>query len=60
MLIVQNKLNVKTMVKKIPDFEYGTIWEDPISGHKIGCLDEFGNYHLTDTLVGVKNGLITQ
>jgi len=48
------------MVKKIPDFEYGTIWEDPISGHKIGCLDEFGNYHLTDTLVGVKNGLITQ
>lgn len=24
---------------KIPNFEYGTIWEDPISGHRVGCLD---------------------
>jgi len=24
---------------KIPHFEYGIIWEDPFSGHKIGCLD---------------------
>ena len=40
MPIVQNKkLSIKTIVKKIPDFEYGVIWEDPISGHKIGCLD---------------------
>lgn len=23
----------------VPDFKYGVIWEDPISGHKIGCLD---------------------
>lgn len=23
----------------IPNFEYGTIWEDPIRGHRVGCLD---------------------
>ena len=40
MLATQNKkLDAKLTVKKIPDFEYGAIWEDPISGHKIGCLD---------------------
>src|SRR3989338_3141586 len=40
MPIVQNKkLSIKTIVKKIPDFEYGVICEDPISGHKIGFLD---------------------
>ena len=40
MPVVQNKkANTKIAVKKIPDFEYGAIWEDPISGHKIGCLD---------------------
>ena len=40
MLATQNKkLDAKLTVKKIPDFEYGVIWEDPISGHKIGCLD---------------------
>ena len=40
MPVVQNKkVNTETTVKKIPDFEYGVIWEDPISGHKIGCLD---------------------
>ena len=40
MPVVQNKkLNTKTMVKKIPNFEYGTIWEDSISGHRVGCLN---------------------
>ena len=40
MPVIQNKkLNTKVVIKKIPDFEYGIIWEDPISGHKIGCLD---------------------
>lgn len=29
------------MVKNsdLPNFEYGTVWEDPISGHRVGCLD---------------------
>lgn len=24
---------------KLPNFKYGQVWEDPISGHRIGCLD---------------------
>lgn len=23
----------------LPNFRYGIIWEDPINGHRIGCLD---------------------
>lgn len=26
-------------IAKLPDFEYGVIWEDSISGHRVGCLD---------------------
>lgn len=26
-------------ISSLPNFEYGTIWKDPISGHRIGCLD---------------------
>lgn len=40
MSVVQiRKAGAKIGVKTIPDFEYGVVWEDPISGHKIGCLD---------------------
>lgn len=36
----KTELKIKNIMKlKIPNFEYGVIWEDPISGHKIGCLD---------------------
>ena len=39
MPLVQNKkINNKT-TPKIPNFEYGIIWEDPINGHRVGCLD---------------------
>ena len=24
---------------RLPNFKYGAIWEDPIGGHRIGCLD---------------------
>ncbi|HEX9721754.1 MAG TPA: site-specific DNA-methyltransferase [Candidatus Paceibacterota bacterium] len=35
------QLNIPTVTKKnaLPDFEYGMVWEDPISGHRVGCLD---------------------
>ena len=36
------QLNLNSATKRetrISDFKYGHIWEDPISGHKIGCLD---------------------
>lgn len=26
-------------INSLPNFEYGIIWEDPVSGHRIGCLD---------------------
>lgn len=26
-------------ITKLLNFKYGTIWQDPISGHRIGCLD---------------------
>lgn len=31
--------NSNMALSQIPNFEYGTVWEDPIGGHKIGCLD---------------------
>jgi len=33
--------NFSTMVKtnSLPNFEYGMIWEDPVSGHRVGCLN---------------------
>src|SRR3989344_1417450 len=37
--VVQEKKSTKIKTNKVPDFEYGTIWKDPVSGHKIGCLD---------------------
>ena len=40
MLAVQDKkIDTEISNQKIPYFHYGTIWADPISGHKIGCLD---------------------
>lgn len=40
------KNSVETKTKKLavisnglPDFEYGQVWEDPISGHRVACLD---------------------
>ncbi|MBI1866577.1 MAG: site-specific DNA-methyltransferase [Candidatus Staskawiczbacteria bacterium] len=37
-LVQEKKINSKIEIE-IPGFEYGIIWEDPISGHRIGCLD---------------------
>src|SRR3989344_3484716 len=31
--------NVKSKTNGLPNFEYGMIWEDPVSGHRVGCLD---------------------
>jgi len=36
---VKNQQTKNITKLKIPNFEYGSIWEDSISGHKIGCLD---------------------
>lgn len=34
-LIKDNIINTET----IPNFEYGVIWQDPVCGHRIACLD---------------------
>ena len=33
--------NFSTIISTINlgNFEYGTIWEDPVNGHRVGCLD---------------------
>lgn len=36
------QLNLESPKQKgivLPNFKYGKIWEDPLSGHRIGCLD---------------------
>ncbi len=35
----KEKVSNKVKVKELPNFEYGTIWGDSVSGHKVGCLD---------------------
>ncbi len=30
---------MSSLVKKIPDFKYGVIWDDQISDHRISCID---------------------
>jgi len=39
MVAHSKELNTKLLVEKIPKFEYGVVWEYPVSGHRIGCLD---------------------
>ena len=42
-MVVKNqtifKKTEKLNTEEIPNFEYGVIWEDPISGHRVGYLD---------------------
>ncbi|MEK7061979.1 MAG: site-specific DNA-methyltransferase [Patescibacteria group bacterium] len=52
--------NTKTTIEKIPDFENGTIWEDPISGHKIGCLDASKKEDIDNLMQGEKAILAIQ
>lgn len=39
MLTVQDKKIKNKSRLELPSFEYGSIWEDSVGGHKIGCLD---------------------
>ena len=41
----------------IPNFEYGKIWEDPIRGHKVGCLDA-GNKEDVKKLMGAEKATL--
>ena len=39
MHIQLNKHKINSLVRRLPDFKYGMVWEDPVSGHRIACLD---------------------
>ena len=39
MALIQEAKITNKIKTEIPNFEYGVIWQDLISGHKIGCLD---------------------
>lgn len=39
MPVINDKKVNRTNVETLPKFEYGVIWHDPISGHRVGCLD---------------------
>lgn len=30
---------IECLYMKIPDFKPGSIWDDPVSGHRVGCID---------------------
>lgn len=42
------------------DFDYGTIWEDPISGHRVGCLDASKREDVDKLMNGEKATLAIQ
>jgi len=50
----EKKLNSNIIISKIPDFEYGFIWEDPISGHRVGCLDASKKEDIEELMKGEK------
>jgi len=57
MLIVQDNKRVMT---KVPNFEYGVIWEDPINGHRIGCFDASKKGEVEKLMQGQKASLAIQ
>lgn len=44
----------------LPDFEYGTIWEDPVHGHRIACLDASNENDINKFMNGKKASLAIQ
>ncbi len=47
-------------MRELPDFEYGTIWEDPVSGHKVGRLDASKKDDVSKIMAGKKATLAIQ
>ncbi len=58
-LVQEGKINVKRKIE-IPNFEYGKIWEDPVSGHRVGCLDVFKKEDVEKIMQGEKAILAVQ
>lgn len=47
-------------VSLIPDFTYGMIWEDPVSGHRVGCLDAIKSEDVQKLMQGSRAVLAIQ
>jgi len=47
-------------ITKLPNFEYGTIWKDPVSGHRVGCLDASKIEDVEKLMSGKKTTLAIQ
>ncbi|PIS14468.1 site-specific DNA-methyltransferase [Candidatus Shapirobacteria bacterium CG09_land_8_20_14_0_10_39_12] len=47
-------------ITKLPTLKYGTIWEDPIKGHRIGCLDATNKKDVIKLMNGRKSVLAIQ
>lgn len=45
---------------KIPDFKYGVVWKDPVSGHRVGCLDASKKEDIERLMEGEKATLAIQ
>lgn len=60
MPVAQDKKVNNRVMTKIPNFEYGMIWEDPVSGHRVGCLDVSEKEDVEKLMKGEKAVLAVQ
>lgn len=54
--IKDNIINTET----IPNFEYGVVWQDPVRGHRIACLDASKKEDVNKLMQGEKATLAIQ
>lgn len=61
-LVKSNIRKLKSAIPSVelPEFKYGTIWEDPISGHRVGCLDASNKADVEKFMAGEKATLAIQ
>jgi len=58
--LVQKNFSAMAKTNSLPNFEYGLIWEDPVSGHRVGCLDVSKKEDVEKLMKGEKAALAIQ
>ena len=58
--LVQKNFSTKAKINSLPNFKYGMIWEDPLSGHRVGCLDISKKEDIEKLMEGEKAALAVQ
>ena len=58
--LVQKNFSTKAKINSLPNFKYGMIWEDPVSGHRVGCLDISKKEDIEKLMEGEKAALAVQ